>query len=76
MKELTIKLNENQINILRQEFKTLRTAYSHYKYLYENNPKINHYRDNYYQALGWLQEFENVMNTLDVDTSELFSDIR
>ena len=81
MKELTIKLNEKQINKLREEFKDIRKSYLECEEDLRKN-SFSFYGStfleklSFYWALARLQEFDDVMNMLGVNKSELFGDIR
>ena len=81
MKELTITLNEKQINRLREEFRDIRKSYLKREEDLRKNSfsfygSIFLEKLSFYWALARLQEFDDIMNMLGVNKSELFGDMR
>ena len=79
MKEIKMKLNKYQIKELRKEYVERVKEWEYWEKERENNniKAIEKYiEDSYQRALGKMNEFEYLMTILDLDTSELFGDIR
>ena len=81
MKELTITLNEKQINRLREEFRDIKKSYLEREEELRKN-SFSFYGStfleklSFYWALARLQEFDDIMNMLGVNKSELLGDIK
>lgn len=79
MKEIKMELNKYQIKELRKEYVERVKEWEYWEKKRENNniKAIEKYiEDSYQRALGKMNEFEYLMTILELNTLELFGDIR